>query len=334
MNMEESNAVEQLRALALVSGGLDSQLAVCLMRELGVDVHGVVFESPFFDSAAGRAAASALGIHLKVVNFTTDILALLSNPPNGFGQNLNPCTDCHAAMLRRAAQMMHDLGYNFIITGEVLGQRPKSQNYEALNKVAELSGADGYLVRPLSAKLLPPTEPELRGWIKREDLLDIQGRTRKRQIQLAEKYGLCDYPTPAGGCRLTEPNFCRRLQDLIDHEGFNGERSLHLLRFGRHFRLGPTVKVIVGRDESDNVWLEGNAELYDLVLKIEGIPGPTGVLPITARDDEVMQAARICARYCDAAPGFPVKVRISSPRGRRYIEVTAEDPENVRAMMV
>ena len=334
MNMEESDIAEQLRALALLSGGLDSQLAVCVLHELGVDVHGVIFESPFFDSAAGRAAAAALGIPVKVVNFTTDILALLNNPPNGFGQNLNPCTDCHAVMLRRAAGMMQEGGYHFIITGEVLGQRPKSQNYEALKQVAELSGADGYLLRPLSAKLLPPTEPELRGWLKREDLLDIQGRSRKRQIQLAEKYGLKHYPTPAGGCRLTEPNFCRRLQDLMEHEGFNGERSLHLLRYGRHFRLGPAVKVIVGRDETDNVWLEGNAELYDLVLKTDGIPGPTGILPITARDDEVLQAARICVRYCDAAPGQPVKVRVSSPRGRRYIEVAAENPENVRAMMV
>lgn len=334
MNEELNGISGQVRALALLSGGLDSQLAVCVLREQGIDVHGVVFASPFFDSSAGRLAGANLSIPVKVVNFTSDILELLHDPPNGFGQNLNPCIDCHAAMLRRTGQIMREKDFDFIITGEVLGQRPKSQNYSALENVVRIAGVEGYVLRPLSARLLPVTEPERRGWVKRDELLDIQGRTRKRQLQLAEHYGLHDFPTPAGGCRLTEPNFCRRLKDLMEHEGLNGERSLQLLRFGRHFRLSPTVKVIVGRHEDDNVWLEGNAELYDLVIKTEGIPGPTGVLPITARDDEVLRAARICVRYSDAAGDKPVRVRISSPRGRRYMDVPAENPELVRDMMI
>ena len=177
------------------------------------------------------------------------------------------------------------------------------------------------------------TTPEKNGWVNREELLDIQGRGRKRQLSLAQHYGLQDIPSPAGGCLLTEPGFCRRLKDLKDHEGLKGIRSVELLRIGRHFRLSDDVKMIIGRDESDNTILEGTAELYDLILKVEGVPGPVGLLPFTATDSHIRNGAEICARYSDCPAERKATVRIRSSRGIRKLEVmpaTAEESDQLR----
>jgi len=322
---------EQIRALCLLSGGLDSQLAVCVLRDQGIEVHGVVFTSPFFTVAPARRAAAQLGIPLHEVNFLGDIVELLNGPKHGFGKCMNPCIDCHARMLTRAGEMMREYGFHFLCTGEVLNERPMSQNRQSLDVVANESGYSQFVVRPLSAKLLPPTLAEREGWVDRERLLALQGRGRKPQFQLAEQYGLKEYPSPAGGCRLTEPNFCRRLEDLKAHEGLRGERSLVLLRYGRHFRLGEKTKLIVGRHEKDNAVIEGTAELYDLVLKMEDIPGPTGLLPITARPEEIELAARICARYSDCDAGETVAVRVRSARETRRLQVTPIESESIES---
>jgi len=323
---------ERIRAVTLLSGGLDSQLAVCLLSEQGIAVHGIVFESPFFDSTAARRAACNLDIPLQVVEFSTDIVSILENPQHGFGKCMNPCIDCHARMLRRAGEFMEDNGYHFLATGEVLNERPMSQNRHSLGIVASESGYADRVLRPLSAGLLSPTEPERLGWVDRSRLLSLEGRGRKRQLQLAEKYGLRDVPTPAGGCRLTEPNFSRRLKDLKEHEGLNGVRSLALLRLGRHFRLADDLKLVVGRHEKDNAAIEGQAELYDLVLKLETVRGPTGLLPITATEQQVNLGAAVCARYGDCPPGLPVDVRIRSSRGTRRVMVEPATPAQVDAL--
>ena len=311
---------EQIRALLLLSGGLDSRLAFCLLRDQNIDVHGIVFESPFFETRHAYAAADEMNIPVHSVNFSKDIASLLTNPPHGFGSCMNPCIDCHARMLKRAGEMLEELGARFLATGEVLDERPMSQNRKALDIVARESGYQGLILRPLSAKCLPETAPEQRGWVNRNKLLDLRGRGRKAQFRLAEHYGIRDYPQPAGGCRLTEPGFAERLRDLIQHEGLNGVRSLYLLRVGRHFRLSGHTKLIVGRNEKDNAQIEGHAELYDLILKPVDIPGPTALLPFTATEDEIQLSAAICGRYSDCHDSS-VNIRIRSSRGTRNMRI-------------
>lgn len=309
-------------------------LAVCVLREQGITVHGVCFESPFFSGEAARRAATNLDIPLHTLDFSSEIIGLLDHPKHGFGSRMNPCIDCHAAMIRRTGQLMDEMGFHFLATGEVLDQRPMSQNRRSLDIVAKESGYGDRLIRPLSARLLTETRLEQEGRVDRMRLLAIRGRSRKQQMRLAETYGLRDYPSPAGGCRLTEPNFCKRLKDLQDHGELNGKRSLELLCYGRHFRLDDRLKVIVGRNEHDNAVLEGGAELYDLILKVEGFPGPTGLLPFTAREDQVAEAAAICARYSDCPKDRDIAVKIRSARDVRKISVRPADPDTIDRMLV
>lgn len=320
--------------ISLLSGGLDSRLAVLVLKDQGLDVHAVAFDSPFFELASAKHAARQLSVPLHIVNYAADILSLLDRPKHGFGSCMNPCVDCHALMLRRAGAMLDEHGFHFISSGEVLNQRPMSQNRRSLALVAEESGYGDLVVRPLSARLLPETLPERLGWVDRSRLLSFSGRGRRPQLRLAEEYGLDEFPSPAGGCRLTEPNFCKRLGDLQEHEGLRGVRSISLLKLGRHFRLAADVKIIVGRNERDNSALEGMAELYDLILRLDGIPGPTGILPFTAREEHVLLGAAICARYagCDSRGKATVKVR--STRGERKVEVLPATPEEATALMI
>ena len=284
------------RGLSLLSGGLDSQLAVCVLREAGAEVEAVAFETPFFSSAAARKAAAALGVKLHVVDFTDDEIALVKAPPHGFGGAMNPCIDCHATMIRRAGEMMSGLGYDFVATGEVLNQRPMSQNKQALGVVTRSSGLDGRLVRPLSAQLLAPTIPEQEGKLDRSKLLGLSGRRREPQMELAKKFGLTDYPSPAGGCKLTEKAFGRKLKDLLDHEGLDDRRLVELLNVGRRFRLPDGTGVILGRDARENQLLaERRAPTETLVAPVS-VPGPTALLPHVASKSDLDSAARlVCA---------------------------------------
>ena len=195
---------ERICVLSLLSGGLDSRLAVCVLRDQGINVHGVAFDSPFFTLQHAKDAATQLDIHLHVIDFSTEIISLLEKSKHGFGRCMNPCIDCHSIMVRRAGQLMEELGFHFLSTGEVLNERPMSQNMKSLGIVGRESGYGSVLVRPLSAQLLPESDPEKAGWVDRSKLLSLSGRGRKPQMHLAEKYGLRDYPSPAGGCRLTE----------------------------------------------------------------------------------------------------------------------------------
>jgi tRNA U34 2-thiouridine synthase MnmA/TrmU len=233
---------------------------------------------------------------------------MLKKPKHGFGSNMNPCIDCHALMVQTAGAVMRGEGFDFVFTGEVLNERPMSQNKRALKVVEKGSGCEGYLLRPLSAKLLDETIPEKEGKVDRERLLDLHGRSRKPQIALARKYGVTVYAQPAGGCLLTDPGFSKRLRDLRDQEGLDEVRNIHLLKIGRHFRLPSGRKVIVGRNEVENKKLEDLAYAGDALLDPRGIPGPTVILPGGGSDTDLMEAARACARYSDARRGETVTV--------------------------
>ena len=294
--MAYEHYTKKARGLSLLSGGLDSQLAVCVLRDAGAEMEGVTFSTPFFAPDAARKAAAALGIQLHVVDFTDDELALVQNPPHGFGGAMNPCIDCHATMIRRAGELMARLGYDFVATGEVLNQRPMSQNRQSLGVVEKASGLAGRLVRPLSAQPLDPTIPEQEGLIDRSKLLGLSGRRREPQFELAKKYGLVDYPSPAGGCKLTEKGFGRRLKDLMVHEGLEDRRLVELLNIARRFRLPDGTGVILGRDAAENAALAKARAPTDTLIATISVPGPTALIPKVCTPDGLDQAARlVCA---------------------------------------
>lgn len=285
------------KGFSLMSGGLDSQLAVRVLQRAGAEVEGVCFVTPFFSPKAAEQAAAALGIPLNVVDFTDDEIALIENPPHGFGGAMNPCIDCHATMIRRAGEMMLARGFDFVATGEVMGQRPMSQNKQSLGIVAKSSGLEGRLVRPLSALLLEPTLPETEGKLDRTQLLDLQGRGRERQIQLAAEFGIVNYPSPAGGCKLTEEGYGRKLKDLLEHEGLRTRRLVELLAVGRHFRLPDGTGLIVGRDRNDNAVLKAESARGTLIAS-EGLPGPTALLIGGPKSDaDLARTRQIVAAY-------------------------------------
>ena len=294
--MDAVEYTKKCRGLSLISGGLDSQLAICVLRDAGAEVEAVTFETPFFASAAARKAAAALGVPLRVIDFTDDEIALVKAPPHGFGGAMNPCIDCHATMIRRAGELMARLGYDFVATGEVLNQRPMSQNRQSLGVVERTSGLAGRLVRPLSAQLLEPTIPEQEGKLDRSKLLGLSGRRREPQFELAKKYGLVDYPSPAGGCKLTEKGFGRKLKDLLDHEGLDERRLVELLLVGRRFRLPDGTGVILGRDADENRLLAARRTPTDTLVAPVSVPGPTALLPRVASEADLDAATRIvCA---------------------------------------
>jgi len=323
------------RCLSLLSGGLDSMLAICVLRGQGAHVEAVVFSSPFFDTTAAQRAARDLETPLHVVDFTEDILDLVENPPHGFGGHMNPCIDCHARMIRRAGERMEAMGFDCVATGEVLGQRPMSQNRQSLDIVSRDSGLGDRLVRPLSARRLEPSRPEREGLLDRERLLGLSGRSRKPQMALAATYGIRRYPTPAGGCRLTDDGFCRRLNDLKEHGGMRDLRALRLLRIGRHMRFPGGARCIVGRNQADNEALERLAAAGDVLLHAADMPGPTLMIPSGANDTAaIATAARVCAAYGDRGSNPEVGVRMVIPGGEEALLSVAIEPRETFAAWV
>jgi len=265
------------RALLLFSGGLDSILAAKILAEQGVEVKGLTFKSYFFDASQAKKAARELGIKLKVVDFSKEHLKVVQSPKYGYGQSMNPCIDCHLLMLKYAKRIMKKEGFDFVATGEVLGERPMSQNKKALLLLERESSLSGYLLRPLSAKLLAQTIPEQRGLVKREKLLDIFGRSRKRQIELAKKFKIKEYPAPAGGCLLTDLEFGKRLKELFKRCSRPSDSDIYLLRYGRHF-WKEKILIVVGRDEKENKAIKRLAQKRDILVEMENYPGPTALL--------------------------------------------------------
>lgn len=297
----------QIRALGLFSGGLDSIIAVKILQEQGIDITGLTFETPFFGAEKAMAAADRIGMPLLVDDITERHLEMLRNPRYGYGKNMNPCIDCHTLMLSCAGEKMLELGMDFIFTGEVLGQRPMSQNKHSLHIVAKNSGFQEHIVRPLSARLLPETKPEREQKVDRSLLLDINGRGRKRQMELAEKFGIESYSNPAGGCLLTDPGFSRKLGDLFRSGPFR-IRDIRLLKYGRHFRSGG-AKIIAGRNKNDNNNLNALSEPDDILFTACDYPGPIVMVPSGGDEDTAWLAASICARYCDGPQNTSLRVR-------------------------
>ncbi|MDI6739598.1 MAG: tRNA 4-thiouridine(8) synthase ThiI [Candidatus Edwardsbacteria bacterium] len=324
-----------MKALALLSGGLDSMLAVKVIQEQGVEVIGLTFITPFFGPKNARKAAQTLGVKLVEHDFTDLYFEMLKKPRYGFGGNMNPCIDCHGLMLRTAHSHLEANGASFIITGEVLGERPMSQNRSGLNAVLKLAADRDLILRPLSAKLLDPTKPEREGWVDREKLLDLSGRGRKPQAELARHYGIKDYPQPAGGCLLTDVKFSQRLKELIAHEGLV-RADIELLKIGRHFRLGDRTKLVIGRRHEENERLLEIKQAGDAVLRPPlDVKGPIGLLRGPAGDEVRKLAARLFSRYCDGAAGQAMTANLyHSDQTRIEIAVTRPNEDEVEKWMI
>jgi tRNA-specific 2-thiouridylase len=326
---------KDVRALGLCSGGLDSMLAGLVLRQQGIEVAWVSFETPFFSADKARAASRMTGIPLTVQRITDVYLPMLRSPACGYGKNMNPCMDCHALMFRLAGESMRTEGFDFLFSGEVLGQRPMSQNKTALRYVEKHSGFDGYILRPLSARLLPETIPEAMGMVDRERLLDFSGRGRKPQMALAEAFGITDYPAPAGGCLLTDPNYSRRLKDLFDHQEEVAEAQLELLKYGRHFRLDERTKIVVGRTQGENQRiLDFYDPAGDILLKLKAYPGPTVLAPHDAPPSALHKAAAICAGYSKAPSDEAVDVQVTAPGRRDIIRAIPLPPDTVGGLLI
>jgi tRNA U34 2-thiouridine synthase MnmA/TrmU len=302
----------KMKALCVFSGGLDSMLAAALIRAQNIEVLALFFETPFFTSKKARKSAEHLGLSLKVVDITERHLEVVRKPKHGYGGNMNPCIDCHILMLRIAGEMLAAENASFVLSGEVLGQRPMSQNKAALSKIADESGLGGLLLRPLSAKCLPPTIPVEKGWLNRELLMDFQGRSRKPQMALAQELNIAAYPSPAGGCLLTEKAFSQRLNDLLASRPEIETRELELLKLGRHFRLTPEAKLVVGRNKKENEAIRALARNTDILLTTPSVPGPT-VLVIGGSSQKTIElAANVTGAYSDAEGLDVVAVRAES----------------------
>jgi tRNA U34 2-thiouridine synthase MnmA/TrmU len=276
-----------------------------------------------------RRMSQDFGVNVRILDLSREYVDVLLHPRHGYGANMNPCIDCHIFMLRHARDLMGPEGASFVFTGEVLGQRPMSQHFKALELISRESALEGLLLRPLSAKHLPETLVEKNGWVDREKLLDIQGRSRKRQMELAGELGVKGYSAPAGGCMLTDENYARRLKDFVRHnEGstYTHEDTL-LLYVGRHFRLSPGVKLVVGRREAENLYLERQWSRDWLAAALDA-PGATVLVRGEATAEELGVAAAVAARYSDAKAQAAVRIALRKAGEERIVEV-APAPDDV-----
>jgi tRNA-specific 2-thiouridylase len=295
--------MENKKAIALLSGGLDSTLALKIILDLGFEVIGLNLKTPFCtcDGKSGVCYSSKyadeFGINLIRIFGAEDYVEIIKNPKHGYGRNLNPCIDCRIYLFRKAKEVMEKEGAAFIFTGEVLGERPMSQRMDSMRLIEKESGLQGKILRPLSAKLLSPTLPEKEGLIDRSKLLNIQGRSRKSQIQLARDYQIGDYPCPAGGCLLTDESFARRLKDSFQHNE-DSLRHISLLKIGRHFRLPTGAKFIVGRNKEENNLILSFAKPEETKFTVKGFKSTYGVLLGEPEPEIKILCAKICARYC------------------------------------
>ena len=322
----------QRKALALLSGGLDSTLAVKVMLDQGIAVEALNFTSPFCTCTGKNAGckseavrvAEEFGIPIKVMTKGLDYLEVVRRPRHGYGKGLNPCIDCRIFLLRKAKEYMSESGADFVITGEVLGQRPMSQRRDTLRVIERESGLEGLLLRPLSAQFFEPTIPEREGWIDRSKLLAMKGRSRKDQIQLAEELDVRNYPCPAGGCLLTETSFVPKVKDVFDHSDELNLRDFRMLKIARHFRLGERTKVLIGRSEADNNLLEAAAQQGETALRWVDGSSPLGVVMGRQDDDCITLAAKILLRYTKAEPGADCAVKATVDGCEQLITVANE----------
>jgi len=324
---------QQRKAVALISGGLDSLLAAKVMLEQGIHVEGINFFTGFCVEGHTHAirkkdkskpkrnnalwSAEQLGIKLHIIDIVEEYKDVLLNPKHGYGKNMNPCLDCKIFMVNKAKQWADENGFDFIITGEVIGQRPMSQRKDTMPVISKESGADDRLLRPLCAQNLPETLPEKEGWVKRDELFGFSGRNRKPQMALATKFGFEDYAKPAGGCCfLTDENYSAKLVDLWDARGSREYEmdDVMLLKVGRHIRPVPHYKLIIGREDGENKFLQGYKNNF-ITFKTMDCPGPLTLLDGVASDADLEFAAQICARYSQGRNAETVTIEARRTNG-------------------
>ncbi len=326
---------KRAKGIGLLSGGLDSILAVKVLQEQDLELMGVTFVTPFFDAEPGLRAGQLAGIPMRALDIGEEHLRMLRNPRYGYGRAMNPCIDCHALMLRVAGRLMEAEDADFLFTGEVVGQRPMSQRRDALRSVETLSGYPGRILRPLSAKLLPPTLVEQAGLVDREKLLDLHGRGRKGQMELAARYGIREIPQPGGGCMLTKEGFSRKLRELLASRADADPVDVERIKRGRLFRLPHGALLVVGRSRSDNARLEALLDDATPALKAANHPGPLGVL--LAADPEpkdLKVAAMILAAYSDAPEKERAAVTVRCGAVEKEISAPKRDRERFRRFMI
>lgn len=316
------------RALAMVSGGLDSILAAKLIKEQGIEVIGICFRSYFFNEENAKRMTKQIDIPLEVIDFSKEHFEMVKDPKHGWGKNMNPCIDCHSMMMRYSGELLQKFNADFIITGEVLNQRPMSQNRSALDVVKKQSGFSDKILRPLCAKNLKETQMEIDGLVDREKLLDISGRNRKPQMALAEQWGIKDYPSPAGGCKLTEPNYSIRLKESLDRKEEVTEKDIHLLKYGRHFVTDNKTKIIVSRTGEEGEQLKKLFNDKDMMFITCNFNGAMVIIPEGEKpnDEDLTIACRLAVRYSKGRDEDLVQVKF----GKVSTEFT--DTKEVKAM--
>ncbi|MGB9727512.1 MAG: 7-cyano-7-deazaguanine synthase [Nitrososphaeria archaeon] len=330
------------KAILLYSGGLDSTLALYLLTSQNIEVIALTFVTPFYNYNRESKAfkniidtVNRLGCKLKTIYLQEEYLPILKSPKYGFGRAANPCIDCRILMMKYAKKTMEEEGADFIATGEVLGQRPFSQTIEYLKKIDREAGVEGLVLRPLSAKLLPETVPENRGLVKREQLLDIRGRSRRMQLELAKRFGIKEYPSPAGGCLLTETSFGRRFDDLRRHLPNFELKDVILLKFGRHFRLDDSTKIIVGRNKSENEEMVKYVSPEDIIFEVITYKGPTGLYYGNLNEINLQKAASLIISYSKAPKNIPVKVKFYNKLGfEKIVESIAMSLQDAHNLMI
>jgi len=327
--------MKRRKALALLSGGLDSTLAVKLLLEQGIDVEAINFVSPFCLCGRGGCGASEVAkkfqIPLKFVSVGEDYLKVVRKPKHGYGRNMNPCIDCRIFMLKKAKKYARETGAAFIFTGEVLDERPMSQHFKALKTIEEEAGLKNRVLRPLSAKVLPETLIEKRGLVDREKLLGFQGRSRKKQIELARVFSIADYPCPAGGCLLTYKEFADKVRDLFENKNRVGLKDIALLKLGRHLRYGKN-KIVVGRNESENKTLLQMKSPSDYYFEVPNSGSPITILQGTKTKKAIQKAAALTAYYSDEkSPEVLVRFgKNSLDRETKVSKLNKEEVETLR----
>lgn len=320
--IKHNSEQKSVKAVGLISGGLDSTLAAKVVRDLGVDVYGVFFAMPWgcCDKAHATKAAHSIGIKFITLQLDERYLEIVREPRFGRGTAMNPCIDCRIHMFSRAAQYMRHIGADFVFTGEVLGQRPMSQRREAMRLIEQHTGLQDKLLRPLSAQFMEPIAVERDGLIDRTQLLDLTGRSRKAQLQLADKYQLQGYSSPAGGCLLTDVNFSYRIKDTFQY-GYRNFRETISLKWGRHYRLDPEYKCIAGRDKFENDGLIQFAHPEDIIMQLPDNLGPTIILKGTNPSQNVLQlSAGILQRFSKYKDQAPRDINYWHVRNRNVVQ--------------
>jgi len=330
-----SQTKDPVKGLGLCSGGLDSILSALLLQRQGIDVTWICFETPFFSSESAQKASHRTGIPLITLDITDAYMEMMKSPRAGFGKNMNPCMDCHALMFSKAGELLKKKGFHFMFSGEVIGQRPKSQNKNSLRYVEKNSGLEGLILRPLCAKLLPETLVEQNGLVDRQQLMNISGRSRKIQLEMAQQFGIEEYPSPAGGCLLTDKIFSNRLKDLMYIQKKFNTNELHYLKHGRHFRLDATTKVIVGRSQKDNQDLRNYFEKdRDLLLKPNKIPGPDVILTGADTPKNIETAAMICASYTKTDLSGTADIQVTKKERKTILCVEKKKALEFKVLMI